>query len=319
MAYGASLTHVPVNTPSLKHQYPPLPREVDDERLTSARIESQPVDMPSRLAGFCALIRLCMVWDPLVALENHYNLDRATALPYQTEVLTNGLGRMKEIHAQLPDSLTTWPVPNSHSPSVATPSSTYSTHVARTSTSPMASSILDPLLRLETANEVQKANIEITYLSTRSYFVERYYSLLERQQTDHVHDIEACNWIRGERESIARELLHCTNSVSPIHLEANGGNIAFKIRQIITTLLPDQNDSQKHGMKDDVRLAGDSRLAKYLSKFVYILSALERGMNGPMTSPAAEMDQAEEEDLRKWASLREHQREYAKASGRIAT
>lgn len=319
MAYGASLTRVPVNTPSLKYQYPPLPREIDDERLTSSRIESQPIDMPSRLAGFCSLIRLCQVWDPLVALENHYNIDRATALQQQTEVLTSRISRLKELHAQLPDSLTTWPAPNSHTPSVATPSSTYSGGVPCTSASPMASAIPDPILRLETANEVQKANIEITYLSTRSYFVERYYGSLRRHQADHVHNTEACSWIRGERENIARELLHCTDSISPIHLEANGSNIAFKIRQIITTLLPDQNDSQKHSMEDDVRLASDSRLAQYLTKFVYILSALERGMNGPMTSPAAEMDQAEEEDLRNWASLREHQREYAKAAGRLAS
>ena len=36
---------------------------------------------------------------------------------------------------------------------------------------------------------------------------------------------------------------------------------------------------------------------------------------GPMTSPAEAMDQAEEEDLRNWASLREHQQEYAKTMG----
>lgn len=316
MTFGATLARVPLNPPSLHHQYPPLPQEVDDEHISVDHIESQPPSTPARVSGFIHCVRLMQVYDPLVKLENAYEPDRKDFVHEQMSVLKDCIVRLRDFMPTLPETLTIWRRLPSRSPSEHS-SSAASPRFPSTALSPTPSSMYDASERLEAANEVQKANIYITYLSTRSYFVEKYYNLLSQQHSDPQRKAEAYNWIRTEREAIALELLEVLRCIRPIHLEPNSTGASFKIRAICSTLMPDGESRQVGGETNDVRLAGDSRMAQYLQKFLEIISALERGMNGPMTSPAEEMDRAEEEDLRAWASLREHQRNYAQALGGV--
>lgn len=301
IAFGGALQEIPLNPGTSHRPHPPMPRELDDEHIHCHHIDFQHSDVDSRISGLCAHARLCLVYDAIVALDISYS----SSVQEQSRVLSESLVRSKEIISTLPESLSVWAGPPSRSPS-ALSTSTY-----RDSSDASSTVLLQHPERMEAAHEIQKANIGVSYLSARSYFVERYYNLLERQPESY-NIVEARAWIRSERESIAADLLQCLDCIRPIHLEPNGASLCFKIRQITATLLPDSTTANT--AVDDARLASDSKLAYYLRKFVHIVSALERGMNGPMASPAVgQMDQAEEEDLRNWASLRRNQREYADA------
>lgn len=113
----------------------------------------------------------------------------------------------------------------------------------------------------------------------------------------------------AERELIVQHLLTVLASISHRSMEPNGGSLINKIRQVASTLV---NDSPHR--KGPVAI----KAQESLSKFVELLMRLERippggdGENGVGGLAAGE---DEEQELRTWADLREHQARFLQCGG----
>lgn len=199
--------------------------------------------------------------------------------------------------------------------------------------------------------EIQKANIYASQLATRSYFVERYFNLRDahrehtRAQAAQAYENEngvdatgnpsSANGgsksvaaaalhaaaeqtdpidasMSAERELIVRNLLAVLASISQRNMEPNGGSLINKIRQVASTLV---NDAPER--KGPLAMKAEESL----SRFVGILMRLEKtgpGSGGTRggTGPGDHMTPSdEEEELRNWADLREHQMRFFQSGG----
>ena len=143
----------------------------------------------------------------------------------------------------------------------------------------------------------------------------------------------------------AAEARSILSHIRPVHMEPNSVSFCMKVRQIATTLLPDNDTGD---MSTDVASsgagAGEDMAASYLRSFLEILTDLEKsGTPGTGTHRASwhqhvgaadslaqlqgaaiaasggvgigddgmgeEEDEEEEAELRRWGGLREQQRE----------
>jgi hypothetical protein len=113
----------------------------------------------------------------------------------------------------------------------------------------------------------------------------------------------------AERELIVQHLLTVLASISHRSMEPNGGSLINKIRQVASTLV---NGSPHR--KGPVAI----KAQESLSKFVELLMRLERippsgdGENGVGGLAVGE---DEEQELRTWADLREHQARFLQCGG----
>ncbi|KAK4040425.1 hypothetical protein C8A01DRAFT_35567 [Parachaetomium inaequale] len=111
----------------------------------------------------------------------------------------------------------------------------------------------------------------------------------------------------AERELIVQHLLTVLASISQRSMEPNGASLINKIRQVASTLV---NDAPER--KGPVAV----KAQESLSKFVEILMRLERippGGGGGVEGGVAGED--EEQELRTWADLREHQVRFLQGGG----
>lgn len=146
--------------------------------------------------------------------------------------------------------------------------------------------------------------------------------------------------LRYERESIANELLNVLSHIRPVHMEPNSVSFCMKVRGVAGTLLPDFSGQEETvNGRGAVAMSGGGEdgavAANYLRSFLEILMDLEKsgGPGGGMHMSgnavgtvegnlAVELgvegqimgdleDEEDEVELRRWAGLREQQREFA--------
>ncbi|KAB8346140.1 hypothetical protein FH972_023186 [Carpinus fangiana] len=300
---------LPSETPGQPH--PPLPLEIDDRFIYPDHVEPQPHGVLSRMAGFNTNCRIYMTYDPLVATELSYGISHVFDWNMQRSVLQSCCDAVKNILQDASGRFAIWSGPPSTSPS----DSTNSTNFKREHTpelSILPEGFADEQERRQICYEVQKANVHASMLTSRSYFTEKYWNLIEIQGRVSNENTpqgsptmnECHSEIRQERESIAEDLLTVLSSIRPVHMEPNAVSFSMKIRQIASTLLPDSSDGIAHT---------NSRSAYYLQAFLELLSDLDR--SGVVRKSAGAEDDDAEEDLRKWADLRECQRKYAEKGG----
>ncbi|KUL82932.1 hypothetical protein ZTR_10398 [Talaromyces verruculosus] len=241
-------TYIPPETPT--NRYPPFPLEVDDEYISASQVSPQPAGVVPQITGFNANVRIFQCYNPLLALEIAFHDSELKA---------------KSVTAELPPELSlNYPqqFPELSSPSV----------IGGWPPSFGAGMTNRDQERRKIQYEIQKVNIYISQLSTRSYLVEKYWTLFEghirlqkakagstdikstlipgsnvampgesttstpdaelHAQTDHIGQM-----MRQERGLVIKDLLCLLKSVQEIHIEPNGASFTHKVRQIASTLL----------------------------------------------------------------------------------
>lgn len=175
--------------------------------------------------------------------------------------------------------------------------------------------------------EVQKANIYTSQLATRSYYVERYLNLRDNHRqavalgqaggvngngiSDHIKNAAAAALsaageqidsidasMLAERELIVQNLLTVLASISQRNMEPNGHSLVNKIRQVASTLV---NSAPER--KGPLAVKAEETLNRFLD----IMVRLEKSGTGEITVTDSTMNSQEEEELRAWADLRDHQ------------
>ena len=329
--------------PATKSQpYPPLPMEIDDEFLASQHISQPPHPaMVSELAGFNANVRVYNTYNDLVNHELLHGSDELTDWERQKRILKESLEVLKRVYESLsPDFNLDLPAPQSQPydqtyPSLSGPMEL--NHYANNNG-------YDPrhidyrrfsgLRKLQ--SDVQKANIHANYLCTRSYLVEKYFTLSdarnkqqERTPTNNKSSPQSPDHLIApslepskntsppppldptdqemtlERDSIIKSTLKFISSITQPSAESNGVSFISKIRQIASTLL----DNKKHTGKSSL---ATSEGEEYLKTFLGVLTKLEGGES--RDEGGVEEDE-EEAQLRHWAELRECQARFFQSEG----
>lgn len=312
------------STPSLP--YPAYPENVDDICVLVNEIILQAEGSVTLLTGFRSGIDIYTTMNGVVSLELAYGM---STLPWadQRILLRDGLIAAKSITDNLPPELQLAPQ-GEDANSLATLDESGLQYVPPVWPNAQPSHDVRNVIKVQPAQrrrlqyEIQKANIFMSQLATRSYFVELYFNLrdvhLAEQQTNPMEnrteeekalqdadDEEIHALMAAERELTVQNLLEVIGSISQRNMEPNGLSLINKIRQVASTLL---NNSQDR--KGPVAMKSEQAL----SQLIDILTKLEK--TGPAAaSRAADPNQMtaedEEEELRHWADLREYQLRFA--------
>lgn len=314
-----------MNPASPNSPHPPFPLEVDDQYIYVDAIDPQPPGTVSSITAFNANTRVYLTLDPLITVDALYGMDQSNDWRKQLVVLDNCLGMVKESLNNLPDALIAWTRAGSRSPSVEeygfvkrelfdTQSLQQTQQNQQNGEMPLGTSIT-PQERNYITYETQKANIYTSYLSVRSYLIERHWALIEahvlHQNAEQQDPQSAQQELRAEREATAEDLLGVLSHIRPIHIEPNSISLFMKIRQVASTLLPLSTGPVSIGENGEKLSTQEDRAAEYLRTFLDMLMDLEKcGRRRPSDDPLIEG--TEEEELRRWADLREYQKEFAR-------
>lgn len=246
-AYGDFIILPP--TPS--EPYPPLPEEVDDIYVYPTHIEKQKEGVVPLLSGFLANVRVYSSYEPLVTAEMAYGAGEIFDWERQKRLLDQSLRNCKSVLENLPPELTVWaagnqptqpsqsyypPVPDYMGPRDPALPSPYDTHTS-----------LEEIRKMQ--YEIQKANIYVSQLCTRSYIVEKFFNMSEAQkriqaqqgvsnspgvvatgldsmlQQSPSSDERMEEDMNKERESIIKDLLFVLQNINQVNMEPNGDSI----------------------------------------------------------------------------------------------
>lgn len=161
--------HAPPETPT--DRYPPLPLEIDDEFLFSTHVEPQPSDRVSQLVGFNANVRVYSSYTTLLAWEIAFGSGQIFDWEHQRNCIWDCLKKAKSALIEVPAELSL------HHPKHISPTGLSSLGGDDTIFSYSNDRIHQERRAIQ--YEIQKANIYASQLCTRSYLVEKYWSLFE--------------------------------------------------------------------------------------------------------------------------------------------
>ncbi|KAI0122773.1 hypothetical protein F4814DRAFT_409847 [Daldinia grandis] len=315
---GVSINEIPLPPPTSQEPYPEQPVEVDDEYIFSDQILPQPEDTISLITGFNRNIRVYMTMNELVGVDMCYGINFFDWTA-QKNILSNGLASAKQSAEDLPPELQVKADNLQHLQNHTLgfddwdleyyPPAIPATQPANDLRRVLAE---QPTRRRHLQFEIQKANIQMSQLATRSYFVERYLNLrnarradpnfAERTKTEDKDDRD--DMMESERELIVQNLVTVLTSISQRNMEPNGCSLINKIRQVASTLL----DINAEGKELAV-----AKAQEYLNGFLDILMKLEKMGASPRAETMTAQD--EEEELRNWSSLKEYQHRFMSSGG----
>ncbi|KAK2059482.1 hypothetical protein LY76DRAFT_615777 [Colletotrichum caudatum] len=315
------------STPGLP--YPALPEDVDDLYIMANEIVYPPESSVTLLTGYRFAIDIYTTMNAIVSVELVYGM---STLPWldQMALLRDALIAAKDVLDRLPPELQ---LSGSHDQSSgfgalddanlqyvppAYPNSQPSNDVRNVIKN-------HPQRRRQLQYEIQKANIYVSQLATRSFYVELYFNLrdvhlanpnkdnmapggLDEKAAEDAEEARVFELMTAERELIVQNLLHVLGSISQRNLEPNGGSLINKIRQVASTLL---NDAPER--KGPVALKSEEALVKLID----VLLKLEgTGPSGNSMAAGENMTPLdEEEEMRNWAHLRDYQQRFAANGG----
>ncbi|PWY76456.1 Zn(II)2Cys6 transcription factor [Aspergillus sclerotioniger CBS 115572] len=247
---GDATIHVPSETPT--ERYPPLPLEVDDEYIFSTHVDPQPPNRVSLLVGFNANVRVLHSYNALSAWETAFGRGQIFDWNRQRSLMWECLQQAKAALSSVPRELVIRLSDDSRS----------SNGQGHFSPTPIAEDTR------HVQYEIQKANMYATQLGTRSYLVEKYWTLygawkMQRKLSDeqiplsprttikvegeqsHNQDISDADaqsdhigqMMAEERRLVIRDLFILLQSVNEVNMEPNGGSFTSKVRQVASTLL----------------------------------------------------------------------------------
>ncbi|KAI1103709.1 hypothetical protein F4804DRAFT_309358 [Jackrogersella minutella] len=316
---GVSINEIPLPPPTSQEPYPEQPLEVDDEFIFADQILPQPEGTVSLITGFNRNIRIYMTMGELVGVDMCYGINFFDWTA-QKNILSNGLATAKQAAEDLPSELQVKADNLQHlqNHTMGFDDSDLEYYPPALPTAPPANDLRrifaeQPMRRRHLQFEIQKANIQMSQLASRSYFVERYLNLRDARRADpNVAEAAATeekddrdSMMENERELIVQNLVTVLASISQRNMEPNGCSLINKIRQVASTLV-DNNNAERKGLMA-------AKAQEYLHGFLNILMKLEKIGAAPRAETMTAKD--EEEELRNWSSLREYQHQFMSSGG----
>lgn len=204
------------------------------------------------IAGFNANVRVFMSYNPLTTMEMAWGVNTVVDWERQKKILHESLHRCKTAVAELPSELIVWPSASMNYGDQHNGASVGSSFIQSSEEHDLAmfspnDADTTPEDRRRRQYEIQKANIYASSLCTRSYLVEKYFSLHDAYQRtkqagsapispgmmgvglDGLLDQASGNESFGsldqemaeERESIVKDLLVVLSNIDSVNMEPN--------------------------------------------------------------------------------------------------
>jgi hypothetical protein len=279
---GASFGEITMLPSTPTEPLPPLPIEVDDACIFPGEILPQPDGIVPIITGFNRNVGIYNSYSALSIVEMTFGIDQLFDWDRQQRVLDQSLQRCKQVFDDLPDVLKV--LPNRQNVSFGQQKQPYYPPM------PEYLDYRDPQLnafsgpesleaRRPAQYEIQKANIYASHLSIRSYIVEKYFALLEKEPGAARQSLTASEAIPAgldrlvpqpardagilekamleEREQVVKDLLVVLGSIDMVNMEPNNNSfvsIQFLLRDsdFVYTVNEDLNPNRSHG-KESVR------------------------------------------------------------------
>lgn len=227
--------------------YPPLPMEVDDLYIYPNHIEAQPSGVVPELVGFNANVKVYQSYTTLATTELTYGINEVFDWERQSKVLDQSLRSSKRVLEELPPELSVWlegsqenQAPNMFAPGQELQGREPLMLLA------LNGSEQSPEDKRKTQYEIQKANIYLSQLATRSYITERYFNMRDINNNMKAQNQEQSSPAVGaagldsmlqqepspnydaldqemttEKDKIVKDLLRVLQSISQVHMEPN--------------------------------------------------------------------------------------------------
>lgn len=233
--------------------YPPLPLEVDDAYLAPTHVLSQQEGLISMLVGFNANVRIYSAYNHLSTFELTYGVDEIFDWDRQTQMLEQTLRATRQILDDIPHELRLNPETHSTEARASQYLAPTQLHVDSEGTLHQRGNGFNDMIeeRRRIQHEIQKANMYVSQIATRSCLVEKCWSLrrslssailgaTSRPNPSEIHtDTSDRDWKRrgessrsdlteqrmaNERGDVVRHLLNVLGMASPVALEPNGAS-----------------------------------------------------------------------------------------------
>jgi hypothetical protein len=270
---GGSFGELLIPPPTKSEPYPPLPLEIDDEYIFEQSVQPQPLGTISKLKAFNLNCKIFQTVTPLATMELAYGIDSVFDINKQKQVMEGCLRAVKTVLNDIPRELMLQP--GSQAGEFAASATPY--YPPMPAYPGMQTNGNDTIQRIQESLEkrrmlqfeIQKANIYASQLGTRSYIVEKYWTLetahdemkmtsgggsnlsspdvitvgldgmLSKQAPSKADEINIAN----ERESVVKDLLQMLGSISQVNMEPNGASFvrlvsAYPLLFYINSYLP---------------------------------------------------------------------------------
>jgi hypothetical protein len=246
---GASFGELTMLPSTPTEPLPPLPVEVDDACIFPGEILPQPNGVVPIITGFNKNVRIYNSYAALSIAEMTFGIDQLFDWDRQQRVLDQSLQRCKQVFDDLPDVLKV--LPNRQNGSFGQQKQPYYPPM------PEYMDYRDPQLNVFNGSEsmearrpaqyeIQKANIYASHLSIRSYIVEKYFALLEKNPGTAQQSLTTSEAIPSgldrsvpqpardaavlekamseEREQVFKDLLVVLGSIDMVNMEPNNNS-----------------------------------------------------------------------------------------------
>ena len=318
--FGSGIAEIQFNPSTPIRRHPPFPLEVDDDRIHADYVEPQPPNTPSTITALNHLCRMHIQYEPIKAFKLAWIVDEAYDIDRQNAIYRRCMGHADEhFNGNMPTAFRLAPNPGPTHPSriweqqpnqdILSPSVGSAPHFPGTQS--LDSLLAETAPRRTIGLEIQKANVHMTFLATRTFYLEKFWN--SNGMNESVIGMTP-EQVAQKRLNCAKQLLDLMNQVHPIFLEPNALGLCMQIRQIASTLYtasqttPRQryaNDGTiktESGKEEEARVAG-----QYVQELLKISGGLEKRGRGGVDHRQlrdGEQEWDEEEELRAWADLR---------------
>lgn len=322
----------------------------------------QPDGTVSRIRGFIEAIQIYLPMDRIVSFDAHPVL-RPIEHDSERDLLVHALNQVKAATEQLPRELKldltagqSGPIGLPATQSDVLEQQGFQYHPPAFPAPQPPSDIRfvianQPESKKALQYEIQKANIYLSQVATRSYVVERYFSIRENRplgvsensvgshggadapadQPVKAEAIQAAavneqqpdelnQFMSAERNQIVQDMATVLASINQLHMEANGSSLISKIRQVASTLVGTGHSAPREGAGEDTNDVGTTDrpggpAAEYLNLFVNVLVRLEKTAGTNSERRDFMSTEEEEQELRDWAELKGYRQQYLQSGG----
>lgn len=337
-AFGSGIADIHFNPSTPLRRHPPLPAEVDDRQILPDRIELQPVNPGHPLSAFNTICRMHISYEPIKAWKLSWAVDERLDRDKQNRLYIQCVQKAqqvidKNLHPEfrvIPSPSPTHtgnPIPGKlweqqQQGGILSPTVGSAPHFPSAGTANPNGTVEESAPRRKIAIEIQKANVHVTHVTARSFYLEKYWNSNGMAESIIGMTIDQ---IQQEKLSMARRLLEALSQVHPLYMEPISFVFCMKIRQVASTLytmssIQGSQDQGKDRSGDDVGRDPRQIAQAYVNEFLTILMGLEKNGRGlrmdnrrhALEGYGEELD--EEEELRNWADLRQSLAEGAAVS-----
>ncbi|KAL9048664.1 MAG: hypothetical protein Q9162_007611 [Coniocarpon cinnabarinum] len=308
--YGAGVADVPINPDTPLRRHPPLPLEVDDDRIFPDHVEPQPHSVPTPISGLNHTCRVHLQYEAIRAFKMAWLVDEVYDMSRQNEIYCRCMANAQSMHD---DNL---PLVFRITSSPQTSGGAFDHHGILSPAVGSAPHFPSPLSASHPAPdrrgigiEIQKVNLHTTFLTTRTFYLEKYWSSNgHRAEVIGVTPFQA----QEARLRTGRELLELITRTRVEFMEPSAFIFCMQVRQVTSVLHYSSRNSaspaDNNGIKveDDALSEGRETAQRYVSEFLKMLVTLQKGGRSVSRSQSEHGSANgvidEEEELRIWAA-----------------